>query len=153
MYDSKLEKDFSLLEPTLTRTSNVLPFTFYDADSTAFKAKADFYDYSSGIYIELKGKQCNTQPTIAKANANRDYHRFRVCSKHYESYYLEQRAVNLIRLNYDWNHSVYKHAIVSDTLIANGLKDRIVFFNLSKPLSYQFKKKLTELRLDYLLYP
>ena len=137
-YDSAIEKHYHQQHQHLQRQLDYLPTTFTDANGIVFKAKADFYDTISNTYIEVKNRQLNNYKT-KQDSLNRQQA-------------LRQRRgghlTQLEQLECCWNHSLYKHLIVQQTLAPLGINYLVVFYKPTK-LSKQAINKMDNLGLNY----
>ena len=136
-YDSLIEKQYHQQHPHLQRQLDYLPTTFVDDNGIVFKAKADYYDTISNTYIEVKNRQLN------------NYKSKQACLNRQQA--LRQRRgylTQLEQLQSGWNHSIYKHLIVQQTLAILGIKYLIVFYKPTK-LTKQSINKMDCLGLSY----
>ena len=139
IYDSKIESIYHQHHPQLQRLLDYLPTTFVDGNGVVFKAKADFYDQTTDTYIEVKNRQLNNLKTKQACLS-----RQQVLRQHRG--YLTQ----LDQLDAGWNHSIYKHLIVQQTLAMLGINYLIVFYKPTK-LSKQAINKMNALGLNYII--
>lgn len=112
---------------------DTLPFTFKDKQGTSFNAKADLL--VNGIYVETKESQLNPKTSINSClNKLRSQYKYRFNAAPDDS--LDHNTLSGILwsagyrrdcLDHAWNHSAYKHQIVSNTLASNGLEYIVVF--------------------------
>ena len=137
-YDSLIEKLYHQHHPHLQRQLDYLPTVFTDDNGIAFKAKADYYDTISNTYIEVKNCQLNNYRT-KQDSLNRQQ-----ALRQRRGGYLTQ----LEQLQSGWNHSLYKHLIVQQTLAVLGINYLIVFYKPTK-LSKQSINKMDNLGLNY----
>ena len=137
MYDSKIESIYHRQHPHLERQLDYLPITFTDANGVVFKAKADYYDAISNTYIEVKNHQLNNYKT-KQACLNR------------QSVLRQRRGylTQLEQLQSGWNHSIYKHLIVQQSLAVLGITYLVVFYRPTK-LTKQSLNKMNCLGLSY----
>lgn len=117
-YSSNAEYDFHKRHPDLIyKHQEVFRKNFYDSNNISFKAMPDFYDPTNQTYIEFKCHKLNKSKTKQQAEENLSLKlRF---SK-------TEKARKYAQLLCGWNHSVYKHGIVSNAL--NGISKYIVIF-------------------------
>ena len=137
IYDSAIEQHYHQQHQHLQRQLDYLPTVFTDDNGIAFKAKADYYDTISNTYIEVKNRQLNNYKS-KQACLNRQQ-------------VLRQRRgylTQLEQLESGWNHSLYKHLIVQQTLAMLGIKYLVVFYKPTK-LSKQSINKMDNLGLNY----
>ena len=136
-YDSLVEKLYHQQHPHLQRQLDYLPTVFTDDNGIAFKAKADFYCSITNTVIEVKNRQLN------------NYRTKQACLDRKQV--LRQRRGYLTRLEQlqsCWNHSLYKHLIVQQTLAPLGINYLVVFYKPTK-LSKQAINKMDNLGLNY----
>ena len=137
-YDSLIEKLYHQQHQHLERQLDYLPTTFVDDNGIVFKAKADYYDTISNTYIEVKNRQLNNYKS-KQASLNRQQ-------------VLRQRRggylTNIEQLESGWNHSIYKHLIVQQTLAILGIKYLVVFYRPTK-LTKQSINKMRNLGLNF----
>lgn len=124
---------------------NLLPISFEDRSGTAFKARAD--NRIGNIYIELKEKELNAKTTIRSSrNALKTQYNWRF--KHYPPENFSHNEISSALWNagkyndclkHCWNHSLYKHKIVSEKLKAEGFDYWIVFSKHSPLIKYKNK--------------
>ena len=136
-YDSLIEKQYHHQHPHLERQLDYLPTTFTDDNGVIFKAKADFYCSITNTYIEVKNRQLNNYKT-KQACLNRQF-------------VLRQRRgylTQLEQLQSGWNHSLYKHLIIQQTLAVLGINYLVVFYKPTK-LTKQSINKMDNLGLNY----
>ena len=138
IYDSIVEKQYHQQHQHLERQLDYLPTTFVDDNGIVFKAKADYYDTISNTYIEVKNCQLNNYRT-KQDSLNRQQ-----ALRQRRGGYLTQ----LEQLQSGWNHSLYKHLIVQQTLAVLGINYLIVFYKPTK-LSKQSINKMDNLGLNY----
>ena len=138
IYGSVIEQQYHQQHPHLQRQLDYLPTTFTDANGIVFKAKADFYDTISNTVIEVKNRQLNNYRT-KQDSLNRQQ-----ALRQRRGGYLTQ----LEQLQSGWNHSLYKHLIVQQTLAVLGINYLIVFYKPTK-LSKQSINKMDNLGLNY----
>ena len=137
IYDSIVEKQYHQQHQHLERQLDYLPITFTDTNGIVFKAKADFYDTISNTYIEVKNHQLNN-------HKNKQSSKDRLIQlEQYKGY-----LTNKDKLLNDWNHSLYKHLVVQQTLAPLGINYLIVFYKPTK-LSKQAINKMNALGLNY----
>ena len=137
IYDSIVEKQYHQQHQHLERQLDYLPTTFVDDNGIVFKAKADYYDTISNTYIEVKNRQLNNYKT-KQACLNRQQ-------------VLRQRRGHLTQLEQlqsGWNHSLYKHLIVQQSLAVLGIDYLVVFYKPTK-LTKQAINKMESLGLNY----
>ena len=137
IYDSAIEKQYHQQHQHLERQLDYLPTTFIDDNGIVFKAKADFYCSITNTYIEVKNRQLN------------NYKSKQACLNRQQA--LRQRRgylTQLEQLQSGWNHSIYKHLIVQQTLAILGIKYLIVFYKPTK-LTKQSINKMDCLGLSY----
>ena len=137
-YDSKIESIYHQQHPHLQRQLDCFPITFVDENGAVFKAKPDFYDQTTDTYVEVKNRQLNNLKT-KQACLNR------------QSVLRQRRKGHLTQLEQlesGWNHSIYKHLIVQQTLAVLGITYLIVFYRPTK-LSKQALNKMSNLGLNY----
>jgi len=105
-YDSKAEYAFHSRHSHLIYNIDSTPFSyeFPDSNGEEFHACADFYDSINNMAIEFKCNKLNKSAT--KAIARDTWSEF--------SKYHKDSLYN--RLRYQWNHSAFKHGIVSCTV-------------------------------------
>lgn len=135
--------DSSAEEAFYTRNSHLLtrpvktefPTTFYDDEETPFTAKYDFLT-NTGIYIEFKARQLNYIET------KRDS----ILALKAQERYTNNRNRDYKRLLLGWNHSIYKHSIISSIY---GSKYLVVFKDNTK-ISTQSKNKMTSLGINWI---
>ena len=137
IYDSVIEQQYHQQHPHLQRQLDYLPTTFTDDNGIVFKAKADYYDTISNTYIEVKNRQLNNYKS-KQACLNR------------QSVLRQRRGylTQLEQLQSGWNHSIYKHLIVQQTLAMLGIKYLVVFYKPTK-LTKQSINKMDNLGLNY----
>ena len=138
VYDSKIESIYHQQHPHLQRLLDYLPTTFVDANGIVFKAKADFYDPVSNTYLEVKNRQLNNLNTKQACLSRQQVLRQR------RGGYL----TNIEQLESGWNHSIYKHLIVQQTLAVLGITYLVVFYRPTK-LTKQSINKMDCLGLNY----
>ena len=137
IYDSVIEQQYHQQHQHLERQLDYLPTTFIDDNGIVFKAKADFYCSITNTYIEVKNRQLN------------NYKSKQACLNRQQA--LRQRRgylTQLEQLQSGWNHSIYKHLIVQQTLAILGIKYLIVFYKPTK-LTKQSINKMDCLGLSY----
>lgn len=119
MYDSKFEKISApyLQRFSCIRCSDTLTATFKDKKGDSFKAKADFYHPTTGLFIELKCSKLNSK--TSKASADKAIAR----QLNWRNGILE----TVDELNCSWSNSIYKQAIVQKKLTRNNF---IIVFDL-----------------------
>ena len=137
IYDSAIEQQYHQQHQRLERQLDYLPITFTDTNGTVFKAKADFYCSITNTVIEVKNRQLNNYKT-KQDSLNRQQ------ALRQRRGYLTQ----LEQLQSGWNHSIYKHLIVQQTLAMLGIKYLVVFYKPTK-LSKQAINKMNALGLNY----
>ena len=138
VYDSKIESIYHQQHPHLQRQLDCFPITFVDENGAVFKAKPDFYDQTTDTYVEVKNRQLNNLKT-KQACLNR------------QSVLRQRRKGHLTQLEQlesGWNHSIYKHLIVQQTLAVLGIKYLVVFYKPTK-LTKQSINKMDCLGLNY----
>ena len=136
-YDSLVEKLYHQQHPHLQRQLDYLPTVFTDDNGIVFKAKADFYCSITNTVIEVKNRQLN------------NYRTKQACLDRQQV--LRQRRGYLTRLEQlqsCWNHSLYKHLIVQQTLAPLGINYLVLFCKPTK-LSRQAINKMDNLGLNY----
>lgn len=138
-YDSIEEQNFHIRNPHL-RQLNDQHFNnwFTDTDGVAFKAMPDFFDDSTKTYIEFKCHQLNTKQTKSDSESRLQK------IQDFKGY-----LPNNDLLNNGWNHSMYKQAIVQQTLALNGEKMIVVFKDNTK-LTTRNKNLMTKIGLEWL---
>ena len=139
LYDSSIEQQYHQHHPHLQRQLDYLPTVFTDDNGIAFKAKADYYDTISNTYIEVKNRQLN------------NYKSKQACLNRQQA--LRQRRgylTQLEQLESGWNHSLYKHLIVQQSLAVLGIDYLVVFYKPTK-LSKQALNKMSNLGLNYII--
>ena len=137
-YDSKIEQHYHQQHSHLERQTSYLPTSFIDSEGTSFKAKADYYDPIIDTFIEVKNHQLNNYKT---KQSSKD----RLMQLEQYKGYLTNKG----KLLNDWNHSLYKHLIVQQTLELLNIKYLVVFYRLSDPLTKQALNKMNCLGLNY----
>ena len=137
IYDSIVEKQYHHQYPHLERQLDYLPITFTDANGVVFKAKADYYDPITDTFIEVKNRQLNNHKT-KQSCLNRQ-----LVLRQYRGY-----LTQLEQLESGWNHSIYKHLIVQQTLAILGIKYLVVFYRPTK-LTKQSINKMRNLGLNF----
>ena len=136
-YDSKIESIYHQQQPHLERQLGFLPTDFTDTNGVIFKAKADFWCPITDTYLELKNHQLNN-------HKNKQSSKDRLIQlEQYKGY-----LTNKDKLLNDWNHSLYKHLVVQQTLAPLGINYLIVFYKPTK-LSKQAINKMNALGLNY----
>ena len=136
-YDSLIEKLYHQQHQHLQRQLDYLPTVFTDANGIVFKAKADFYCSITNTYIEVKNRQLN------------NYKSKQACLNRQQA--LRQRRgylTQLEQLQSGWNHSLYKHLIIQQTLAVLGINYLVVFYKPTK-LTKQSINKMDCLGLSY----
>ena len=136
-YDSLVEKLYHQQHPHLQRQLDYLPTTFTDDNGIVFRAKADFYCSITNTVIEVKNRQLNNYRT-KQDSLNRQQ------ALRQRRGYLTQ----LEQLQSGWNHSIYKHLIVQQSLAVLGINYLIVFYKPTK-LTKQALNKMSNLGLNY----
>ena len=136
-FDSLAEEAFYYRNSNLlTRpTKTDFPITFYDAEETPFTAKYDFLT-NTGIYIEFKARQLN----------NIETKRDSILALKAQEKYTNSKNRDYKRLTLGWNHSIFKHSIISSVY---GSKYLLVFKDSTK-LSTQSKNKMTSLGINWI---
>ena len=137
IYDSAIEQQYHQHHPHLQRQIDYLPTTFTDDNGVIFKAKADFYCSVTNTVIEVKNRQLNNYKT-KQDSLNRQQ------ALRQRRGYLTQ----LEQLQRGWNHSIYKHLIVQQTLAMLGINYLVVFYKPTK-LTKQSLNKMSNLGLNY----
>lgn len=112
-YDSMAEAaaSYRLAELGFSRYSSKFSQIFTDAEGTEFHACPDFYHADYGIYLEFKASKLNSLKTKAGS------------VKRLDSMADFRRGIPLPsdNLNYGWNHSKHKQAIVQKELTSARL--------------------------------
>lgn len=107
-YDSKAEAaaSYRLAELGFSRSDSKFSQVFTDAEGTEFHACPDFYHADHDIYLEFKASKLNSLKTKAGS------------VKRLNSMAIFRKGVPLPsdNLNYGWNHSKHKQAIVQKSL-------------------------------------
>lgn len=113
-----------------------LPINFVDSTNKPFRAKSDvlLLDTTDGslVYVELKESGLNSKKTIQSSeNVLRAQCKYRRLSQEGDHNILSARLWRAgwpqDCLNFGWNHSVYKHALVAKQLDEHDIRYLLVF--------------------------
>lgn len=142
-YDSKAERAFHDRHPHLISLQNeYYRSSFTDLNGDVFRAKPDFFDPNfgdGGAYIEFKCHQLNTKETRSDSHEAEN------------KIFSYKGSLPLVdKLKNSWNHSLYKQAIVQQTLDRIDVQ-MIVVFDKDTKISTQNKNKMKEVGLLWIM--
>jgi len=151
-YDSDIEQNFHLQFPFLELVNDTFfDKTFRDTENTPFKAKADFTCPITGLVIELKGYQLNNIKTKSASN-NRQLN-----ITNFKGWLTPKDL-----LETGFNHSLYKHSIVSkeipnyaivfkdDTKISSTSKNKMVKENINFMFAKDYQTLINQSLVNYI---
>ncbi|EOX4458886.1 hypothetical protein ACJ5M8_003968 [Vibrio antiquarius] len=124
-YDSEQEYLFHQRHPNLLYNSTSKPFdlTFKDNNGDSFLAVGDFYDMSTGWWIELKSCALNKYSTKRDSSIS-----LNLAMQHAKT----DKTKALAQLNHGWNHSTEKQTIVQASLKSKGINHVVIFTDNTK---------------------